>query len=187
MGTSLDKSLVDSTGNNKAIITSLYIAEKIQTTHEFVFNLIREHTNKLEEFGKITFETMPFLNVEPIDVAHINYYQTIVLMSCVQNSWIISEFIFHITGKLYQLNIDSGYMTITTLFKTRNFSGPTGFAIKLARKTVKECSRLKLQTRKVPDERYGEVNSYPTDVLKKCFDDLRLPPPIPKKSPPEDH
>lgn len=175
MDTLPDKLIGDST-NNKAIITSLYIAEEIQTTHEFVFNLIREHTNKLKEFGKITFE--------PADVAHINYYQTIVLMSCVQNSWIISEFIFQITEKLYKLSIDSGYMTITTLFKIRNFSGPAGFAIKLAHKTVKECTRLNIQIRKVPDERYEEVNTYPKDVLKKCFDDLRLPPPIPKKSHP---
>jgi len=78
-------------------------------------------------------------------------------------------------SKQYMMNIDTGYVTVTALFKVRHFSAPAGFAQKLARKTVKECSRLKIQTRKVPDERYGEVNSYPMDILEKCFDDLLFP------------
>jgi len=180
MTTSPEKSLINL--SYKTTISSLTIAEELQTTHEFIIDLTYEHINKLKEFGEITFEMDLSLNVEPTEIARINYYQTIVLMTQVQNSEIIQKFTSQIMTKLYQLtkqhmvDNDTGHLTITALFKVRSFSAPKGFAIKLARKTVKECSRLEIQIRKVPDERYGEVNIYPKDVLEKCFDDLLFPP-----------
>jgi len=79
MTTSPEKSLINLSDNTT--ISSLTIAGELQTTHEFIIDLTNEHINKLKEFGEITFEMDLSLDVEPTEIASINYYQTIILMT----------------------------------------------------------------------------------------------------------
>ncbi|MBF0383027.1 MAG: Rha family transcriptional regulator [Magnetococcales bacterium] len=69
---------------------------------------------------------------------------------------------------------DTGFMTALAFCRTKGVSAPLEYANRLGRLASKKCRRLKIQTGKVPDERWGSVNSYPVSVLDECYQEMRL-------------
>ena len=73
-----------------------------------------------------------------------------------------------ITNRQANMDGDTGYMTALAFCRLEGISSPLTFAQNLGAKATSMCRQLKIKIGKVPDERWGKVNSYPIDVLREC-------------------
>ena len=64
---------------------------------------------------------------------------------------------------------DTGYATVAAYCRRKGIDAPKAFANKLGRKATGVCKLLNIRIGKVPDERWGQVNSYPMRVLDQCM------------------
>jgi phage regulator Rha-like protein len=73
---------------------------------------------------------------------------------------------------LEQLNPDTGYRTITAHCKINKRVIPIADAQHLGQMAADLCKKQRLRIGKIPDERFGSVNSYPVSVLDEVFRSL---------------
>ncbi|MBF0400810.1 MAG: ORF6N domain-containing protein [Magnetococcales bacterium] len=64
---------------------------------------------------------------------------------------------------------DTGYMTALAFCRRENIPAPLVFAQKLGRQAAEMCRKLGIRMGSVPDERWGDVNSYLIAVLVECL------------------
>ena len=74
-----------------------------------------------------------------------------------------------IAQKQEEMNGDTGYMTALAFCRREGVAAPLEFAKRLGRMATEKCKRLNIRTGKVPDERWGTVNSYPVEILRECY------------------
>jgi hypothetical protein len=74
-----------------------------------------------------------------------------------------------IANRQANMDGDTGYMTALVFCRHEGMSAPLTFAQNLGGHAANACRRLKIKIGKVPDERWGWVNSYPVDVLRECW------------------
>lgn len=63
---------------------------------------------------------------------------------------------------------DTGYMTALAYCRKEGIPAPLSFAQRLGIKASDLCRNLSIRKGRVPDERWGSVNSYPVEVLREC-------------------
>jgi len=73
-------------------------------------------------------------------------------------------------AKLMLLGSDSNYRTVRGMCKELGQSIPRDIANSIGRKAASICRQNGLTIGKVPDERDGEVNSYPIHILKPVIE-----------------
>jgi phage regulator Rha-like protein len=71
--------------------------------------------------------------------------------------------------RLEQFGSDTGYLTVTAFLKREGKSLPLDKANAFGRKVGKVCRAQGITVGKVPDERFGNVNSYPIGILEDVF------------------
>ncbi|MBF0424605.1 MAG: ORF6N domain-containing protein [Magnetococcales bacterium] len=64
---------------------------------------------------------------------------------------------------------DTGYMTALAFRRRENIPAPLTLARRLGIMASDLCRDLGIRTGRVPDERWGSVNSYPVEVLRECL------------------
>ncbi|MBF0115636.1 MAG: ORF6N domain-containing protein [Magnetococcales bacterium] len=64
---------------------------------------------------------------------------------------------------------DTGYMTALAFCRRENIPAPLVFAQKLGIQAAEMCRKLGIRMGSIPDERWGNVNSYPIAVLVECL------------------
>ncbi|MBF0214135.1 MAG: ORF6N domain-containing protein [Magnetococcales bacterium] len=64
---------------------------------------------------------------------------------------------------------DTGYMTALAFCRRESVPAPLSLARRLGVMASEMCRELGIRTGRVPDERWGAVNSYPIEVLKECL------------------
>ncbi|MBU2645614.1 antA/AntB antirepressor family protein [bacterium] len=74
-------------------------------------------------------------------------------------------------GRLEQNSGFIGFMTVRGMANIRNVKLRLREAITIGKKATKICREVNLETKKVTDQMYGEVNTYPVEVLEEVFDD----------------
>lgn len=67
------------------------------------------------------------------------------------------------------LDGDTGYMTALAFCRREKVPAPLSLARRLGVMATDLCRDLGIRTGRVPDERWGSVNSYPVEVLQECF------------------
>ncbi|MBF0310619.1 MAG: ORF6N domain-containing protein [Magnetococcales bacterium] len=67
------------------------------------------------------------------------------------------------------LDGDTGYMTALAFCRRENVPAPLTLARRLGIMASDLCRDLGIRTGRVPDERWGSVNSYPVEVLRECL------------------
>ncbi|MBF0341802.1 MAG: ORF6N domain-containing protein [Magnetococcales bacterium] len=70
------------------------------------------------------------------------------------------------------LDGDTGYMTALAFCRREHVAAPLSLAQRLGQRATEMCRELEIRTGRVPDERWGAVNSYPIEVLKECLTTL---------------
>lgn len=81
--------------NDQAVTTSTTIADGVKRLHKHVIRLIRDHSTDLEEFGRISFKTVPFETaggVQHHEIALLNEQQATLLITFMRNIGIVKEF-----------------------------------------------------------------------------------------------
>ena len=63
---------------------------------------------------------------------------------------------------------NTGYMTALAYCRKEGIPAPLSFAQRLGLKASDLCRNLAIRMGRVPDERWGSVNSYPIEVLREC-------------------
>lgn len=74
-------------------------------------------------------------------------------------------------GSMKLMSSATGYQTITAFLKTRGATLPLAVANALGKKCAAKCKLLGMQVGKVPDERFGSVNSYPVEVIEETYNE----------------
>jgi prophage antirepressor-like protein len=74
--------------------------------------------------------------------------------------------------KLDTYNGDTGYRSVLAYLRTRGVNAPLKLANLFGRMAAERCRDEGHQIGRVPDERWGEVNSYPLDVLDRVHDEM---------------
>ena len=64
---------------------------------------------------------------------------------------------------------DTGYMTALAFCRRENIPAPLSRARRLGIMASEMCRDLGIRTGRIPDERWGSVNSYPIEVLRECL------------------
>jgi hypothetical protein len=64
---------------------------------------------------------------------------------------------------------DTGYMTALAFCRREGVRAPLAVAQRLGMLATDQCRDLGIRTGRVPDERWGTVNSYPIEVLRDCL------------------
>ncbi|GAB0057943.1 hypothetical protein SIID45300_02277 [Candidatus Magnetaquicoccaceae bacterium FCR-1] len=67
------------------------------------------------------------------------------------------------------LDGDTGYLTALAFCRREHVAAPLALAQRLGQRATEMCRDLNIRTGRVPDERWGAVNSYPIEVLKECL------------------
>ncbi|MBF0181935.1 MAG: ORF6N domain-containing protein [Magnetococcales bacterium] len=67
------------------------------------------------------------------------------------------------------LDGDTGYMTALAFCRREHVAAPLSLAQRLGQRASEMCRELGIRTGRVPDERWGAVNSYPVEVLRECL------------------
>lgn len=67
---------------------------------------------------------------------------------------------------------DTGYMTAIAYARMQDKKTPLSLAQKIGRKAGQICRDTGITIGKVPDERWGQVNSYPVEVLDEVFEEV---------------
>ncbi|MBF0311470.1 MAG: ORF6N domain-containing protein [Magnetococcales bacterium] len=67
------------------------------------------------------------------------------------------------------LDGNTGYMTALAFCRRENVPAPLSLAQRLGQRASEMCRELEIRTGRVPDERWGSVNSYPIEVLRECL------------------
>ena len=84
------------------------------------------------------------------------------------------EQINQIAQRQTNLDGDTGYVTALAYCRMREIPAHLKFANRLGKLATKMCGELKISVGRVPDERWGKVNSYPVAVLDECNEEMRL-------------
>ncbi|OSM07620.1 hypothetical protein MAIT1_04398 [Magnetofaba australis IT-1] len=63
-------------------------------------------------------------------------------------------------------------MTALAFCRREGIDAPLSFAQALGLKATKLCKDLEIRMGRVPDERWGAVNSYPVEVLRECLQSM---------------
>ena len=64
---------------------------------------------------------------------------------------------------------NTGYMTALAFCRREKVRAPLAVAQRLGVMASELCRKLGIRTGRVPDERWGTVNSYPVEVLQECL------------------
>ncbi|WP_444893594.1 phage antirepressor KilAC domain-containing protein [Microbulbifer sp. TRSA001] len=81
--------------DNQAITTSLIIAEGVQRPHKAVIQLLRQHVEDFEAFGRVEFEMRPFETLggtQQREIAILNEHQATTLITFMRNIGVVKEF-----------------------------------------------------------------------------------------------
>lgn len=98
--------LVSINKENQPVTTSLAIANGIQKKHKVVIQLVREHIDDLEEFGRVAFEKEPFKTsggTQTREYAVLNEQQSALLMTYMRNNEVVRKFKKHLVRAFYEL------------------------------------------------------------------------------------
>ena len=68
---------------------------------------------------------------------------------------------------------DTGYLTALAYCRRENIQAPLTLARRLGIMASDMCRDLSIRTGRVPDERWGSVNSYPIEVLRECHQSMK--------------
>ena len=69
---------------------------------------------------------------------------------------------------------DTQYMTVLAWTRANGIKIPLREAQKVGASCSRYCADLSITVGKVPDERFGAVNSYPVDVISEMFDSVEV-------------
>lgn len=92
--------------NGEARTTTLAIAEGTESEHKAVIQLVRKYQSDLEQFGRVTFEMLPFETAggtQTREIAHLNEHQSTLIMSYMKNTPIIRQFKTTLVKSFYEL------------------------------------------------------------------------------------
>ena len=78
----------------------------------------------------------------------------------------------YLEGKVRDLDSDTGYVTVLAYCRLKNIDLPRKDAAKHGKALAKIHHERKVKIGQVPDERYGKVNSYRTDIVEEYFDEV---------------
>lgn len=80
------------------------------------------------------------------------------------------EKVFKIEDRVNNMNGDTRYRTILAYCNQRGLRRSLDMMVRAGKKAASLCKHLGYDIGKVPDERWGSVNSYPIDVLDELVD-----------------
>ena len=86
--------LIERIGND-LFTTSLVVADGTGNEHRAVLQLIRNHIEKFQRFGRVAFEMRPFATaggIQTREIALLNEHQATLLITFMRNSEIVTEF-----------------------------------------------------------------------------------------------
>ncbi len=81
--------------DGELLVSSLVVAENVSYEHRTVLQLIRQNTEDLEEFGRVTFEMRPFETsggTQKREVALLNENQSMLIITYLRNNDITKRF-----------------------------------------------------------------------------------------------
>lgn len=87
-------------------VSSLDVAERTDTQHKNVLELVRSNIEDLEAFGTVAFETRPFGTpggTQVQRVAHLNEQQSTLLITYMRNSEIVKAFKLELVKQFYAM------------------------------------------------------------------------------------
>ncbi|VEJ44910.1 Rha family transcriptional regulator [Bartonella vinsonii] len=98
--------LVTINNDSIAVTTSLKIAEGVGNTHKTVIQLVRQHIEDFEEFGRVAFEMLPFGTKggrQRREVTILNEPQATLLMTYMRNNDTVRAFKKALVKAFYDL------------------------------------------------------------------------------------
>lgn len=91
---------------NELVVSSDNIAQGSEIEHRAVLQLIRKHIDKLERFGRVTFEMRPLQTaggVQNTNVALLNEQQSTLLLTFTRNTEKVIDFKVNLVDKFYEM------------------------------------------------------------------------------------
>ncbi len=141
--------------------------------------IIRSNKPKAKKFKRwITHEVLPSIRkTGKYDIQGLSEID-LIIKSAQALKQIESKQIEHdnrleiLEAKSHQNSGHTGYWTITAWCKLNNLNMNIIEATKKGREAVRVSKKWGVDVGKVPDERFGEVNSYREDVLEEIFNQI---------------
>jgi phage regulator Rha-like protein len=92
--------------NGLPVTSTLTIADGLQVEHKAIIQLVRKHQADLEEFGRVTFEMLPFETaggMQTKEIAELNERQATLIMTYSKNTEIARTFKKRLVKVFYEM------------------------------------------------------------------------------------